>query len=45
MLRAKEIAKECNVLFHTHLSETKTEMENSLQKHGKTPVKHLYDFH
>ena len=29
--------------FYTHISETKKEVEECLERHGKTPVKFLYD--
>ena len=32
-----------NMLKHIHLSESKKEVENCFTKHGKSPVKHLYD--
>ncbi|MGI1691192.1 amidohydrolase [Thermoanaerobacter uzonensis] len=38
-----ELAKELNTGIHIHVSETKKEVEESLQKHGKSPVKHLKD--
>ncbi|KUK34686.1 MAG: 5-methylthioadenosine/S-adenosylhomocysteine deaminase, partial [Caldanaerobacter subterraneus] len=38
-----ELAKELNTGIHIHVSETKKEVEESFQKHGKSPVKHLKD--
>lgn len=41
---AIETAKREKLLLHTHLSETKKEVDDcKLQKNGKTPVQYLYD--
>lgn len=37
------LAKELNTGIHIHLSETKKELEDSLEAHGKTPIKHVDD--
>ena len=36
-----EFARENGLLIHTHISETATEVENSMVKHGVSPVKFL----
>lgn len=41
LLRGKELARRQGVLFQIHLSETKTEVQESLKKHGLTPVRYL----
>ena len=38
-----KLALDNNAILHIHLSETVTENENSLKKHGKTPTKLIYD--
>lgn len=38
-----DLAKELNTGIHIHLSETKKEVEDSLEQFGKSPVKHVYD--
>ncbi len=40
---AGEFTKENNLLIHTHLSETKKEVDTSLQRYGKTPIQRMYD--
>lgn len=42
----KEIIRQANLLgapIHVHLDETRSEHEDCLKKHGKTPTKYLYD--
>ncbi len=39
----KELSDELKVPIHMHVSETKGEVEESLKKYGKRPVKRLYD--
>ena len=39
--KAVEAARENGWKIHTHLSETKTEVENCLREHGTTPVRYL----
>jgi 5-methylthioadenosine/S-adenosylhomocysteine deaminase len=34
-------AREIGLAIHTHLSETKKEVEESLAQHGKTPIAHM----
>ncbi|WP_340695558.1 amidohydrolase [Hydrogenobacter thermophilus] len=41
LIKVKELAEKENVLIHTHVAETKSEVENVKEKYGKTPVKHL----
>lgn len=41
--RSLELAKDLNTGIHIHLSETKKELEDSLEEHGKTPVQHVKD--
>ncbi len=36
-----DFAKEHNMLFHTHVSESRTEVENCIRAHGMSPVKYL----
>ena len=43
LLEAMELARELNVGIHIHLSETRQEVANCIQKYGKSPVRHLYD--
>ncbi|MBP7333249.1 MAG: amidohydrolase family protein [Candidatus Cloacimonas sp.] len=38
-----EIAKNKNILIHTHLSETREEVENCLKMHNKRPVEYLQE--
>ncbi|MCQ2277969.1 MAG: amidohydrolase [Bacteroidales bacterium] len=38
---AAEFAREHNMLYHIHASESKTECANSLRDFGATPVRHL----
>lgn len=39
--KAAQVAKEKNLLVHIHLSETKQEILEAKEKHGKSPVKYL----
>ena len=39
--KAKELADKYGALFHLHLSETKTEVENCLKEHQFTPTQYL----
>jgi 5-methylthioadenosine/S-adenosylhomocysteine deaminase len=41
--RAISIAREKDLLLHTHLCETLSEVENCILATGRTPVKYLYD--
>jgi len=41
--RAVELAREHDLLVHTHLSETRTEVEEARKRWGKTPVQYLKD--
>lgn len=38
-----ELADELDTGIHTHLSETKKEVEDSFKEYGKSPIKHMYD--
>ncbi|NPB07927.1 MAG: amidohydrolase [Aquificae bacterium] len=42
LLKARELAEELGLYLHTHLSETKGEVEKIKEEYGKTPVRHLY---
>ncbi len=37
------LASDLGVGIHIHLSETRQEVENSIESYGKSPVRHLYD--
>ncbi|MCK5332736.1 amidohydrolase [Candidatus Parcubacteria bacterium] len=41
LIKSKRFAKENNLLFVTHLSETKKEIEESKKKYGTSPVEYL----
>ncbi len=41
LMKVKELAERENVLIHTHVAETKWEVESVKEKYGKPPVKHL----
>src|SRR3972149_2329086 len=43
LMKTKELAEKYNTLIHMHLSETKDEVETSIQKSGKRPVEYLKD--
>lgn len=43
LIKAKALADKNGVIFHTHLSETQFEVQESLKKHGKSPVEYLND--
>lgn len=38
-----EVAKDLGTGIHIHLSETKTEVQNCLEKYGSTPIEHCYN--
>lgn len=38
-----EAAHELNVPLHTHMSESRAEVEQNVKDYGKRPVQHLYD--
>jgi len=38
-----ELAMELNTPIHIHLSETRKEVEDSLNLYGKSPIRHAYD--
>ncbi len=41
LLRASDLAEKYDAMLHTHLSETKGEVEESIKKHGQSPVEYL----
>jgi 5-methylthioadenosine/S-adenosylhomocysteine deaminase len=41
LIGAKDICREHEVLFQIHLAETRTELEETLQRYGHRPVHHL----
>ena len=43
LLRAKDLAKEHDSRIHTHVSETRKEVNDSLKQHKKRPVEYLND--
>ena len=43
LLKTMELAKDLNTGIHIHLSETKKEVEDSINIYGKSPIKHVYD--
>lgn len=38
-----QLVKETDMFIHTHISETREEVKNSIKQYGKTPVEHLAD--
>jgi 5-methylthioadenosine/S-adenosylhomocysteine deaminase len=38
-----DLTKELNAGIHIHLSETKKEVEDSIEQYGKSPVEHVYN--
>lgn len=38
-----DLANKLNTGIHVHLSETKKEVDESIEKYGKSPIKHVYD--
>lgn len=43
LLKTMELAHELNTGIHIHLSETKKEVEDSYEIHGKSPIEHMDD--
>ena len=41
LIKAKNLAKKYDTIFHIHLSETKKEYEECMEKNNKTPVEYL----
>jgi len=41
LLRARDLAEKYGTMLHIHLSETKGEVEESIKKHGQSPVEYL----
>ena len=41
LLRARDLAEKYGAMLHIHLSETKGEVEDSIKKHGQSPVEYL----
>jgi len=42
LVKAKNLAKKYNAVYHIHLAETKKEFDNSIQKNKFTPVAYLH---
>jgi 5-methylthioadenosine/S-adenosylhomocysteine deaminase len=40
-LQARDLAEKYDIILHTHLSEAKDEVENSIKEHGLRPVEYL----
>lgn len=38
-----DLSEKLDIGIHIHLSETRKEVDESIQKWGKTPIKHIYD--
>ncbi len=43
LLQVKQLSESFGVPIHMHVSETKQEVEESLKRYGKSPVKRLFD--
>ena len=43
LIESKELSRNYNALYHIHLTESKFEFDECITKHGKTPVKYMYD--
>ena len=43
LVKAKNLAQELGTGIHIHLAETKREVQESYERHGKSPIKHVYD--
>jgi 5-methylthioadenosine/S-adenosylhomocysteine deaminase len=41
LLRARDLAEKYGAMLHIHLSETKGEVEDSVKRHGQSPVEYL----
>jgi 5-methylthioadenosine/S-adenosylhomocysteine deaminase len=41
LIKAKELARKYNAIYQLHVAETKKEVDDSLNKHGLTPVQYL----
>lgn len=41
LMQAGELSAEYGVLFHTHASETRTEVATVTEQYGRTPIQHL----
>jgi len=41
LLFSKDLAERYDVMLHTHVSETRGEVEDSMKRHGKSPVEYL----
>ena len=41
LVRCAEVARERNLKYHIHLSETRKEVDDCLREHGTTPVRYL----
>jgi len=43
LVKAKDLADELGTGINIHLSETKREVQESYEMHGKSPIRHVYD--
>jgi len=43
LVKAKNLALELGTGIHIHLSETKREVQESYERYGKSPIRHVYD--
>ena len=43
LIKAKNLALELGTGIHIHLSETKREVQESYERYGKSPIRHVYD--
>ena len=43
LLQVKRLSGSCGVPIHMHVAETAQEVQDSIERHGKTPVRRLYD--
>jgi len=41
LLKARDLAEKYDLMLHIHLSETKDEVDRSIDEHGKTPIEYL----
>ncbi|MFA6252319.1 MAG: amidohydrolase [Candidatus Paceibacterota bacterium] len=42
LVKAKDVARKYDAIYQIHISETKNEVDESMEKHGLTPVEYLY---
>lgn len=43
LVKAKNLARELGTGINIHLSETKREVQESYERYGKSPIRHVYD--